>query len=109
MTQPYQPANGTEGMDFMDAWCERCLKDKGMRQKPQRDGCEIIAMSLVCGVSDPEYPKELIEDDGGNPRCTAFMEDPDPEGQDDITMLRRRKAAYDALPRDPISGRPVIA
>ncbi len=66
-TYPYRPSNGSEGCDFMEAFCMKCSEDT--------DECEIIFRSEVHDADDPEYPPEWISDDAVglvNPRCTAF-------------------------------------
>jgi len=62
---PYQPSNGTEGMWFMDKFCDRCHYEVGGRQ------CPIILKTMVLDMEDPDYPKEWIYNDGG-PVCTKF-------------------------------------
>lgn len=63
----YRPANGSEGMDFMEVYCERCVHN---RQWPL---CEIQANSMVYNVGDASYPSEWVCDDNGhNPRCLVF-------------------------------------
>lgn len=63
----YRPSNGTEGEMFMSDWCARCTKDKPPH------GCQIIALTMALEVDHPDYPAEWVEDDdGSNPRCTAF-------------------------------------
>lgn len=66
MSKPYRPSNGTEGMDFMEQFCVRCKKDEDER-------CPILGRTMAYQVDEPEYPVEWIrDDDGRNPRCTAF-------------------------------------
>ena len=56
---PYRPSNGTEGMIFMEAFCDRCAVN--------HDGdCEILAASFMGQV--PEW----LHDEHGLPCCTAF-------------------------------------
>lgn len=65
----YQPTNGTEGMCFQEHYCERCRKD----DIENKILCDIIARACSFDVTDKEYPKEWVcDDDGSNPRCTAF-------------------------------------
>lgn len=61
----YQPSNGTEGMIFAEAFCDRCARDANQ-------DCPIRADSYCYSVSDPEYPIELQYGDDGRPTCTAF-------------------------------------
>ena len=67
MTTPYRPANGSEGMEFMERFCfNDCKKYVGQ-------DCPILANSFWNFITDPDYPKEWVsDDDGSNPRCTAF-------------------------------------
>lgn len=74
--RPYRPANGTDGMDFMDSFCDRCVRDRAFQkwyagEGPEADSCPILAATCIYNVDDPQYPKEWIEDEYG-PRCTAF-------------------------------------
>jgi len=68
--KPYRPANGTEGMDFMARWCERCIHDDYEKLK----FCQILGATLAFYMNDPEYPREWIYDESGKPCCTAFEE-----------------------------------
>lgn len=77
-TRSYQPANGTEGMAFDDAWCSRCARDAAWREDDTAEPCPILSSALFFKVGDAEYPGEWIEDDvpfdqDSNPRCTAFL------------------------------------
>lgn len=76
----YRPSNGSEGDCFQAAFCERCIRDR-LARAPTWDyanGCEILCRSLFFGVNDPHYPKEWVQDDdGSNPRCTAFLDEGD--------------------------------
>ena len=69
--KPYRPSNGTEGEIFQEHFCYRCTKDS------EASPCDILGRSFWNDLGDPDYPTEWIEnDDGSNPRCTAF--DPKP-------------------------------
>lgn len=68
MTRPYRPGSGTEGMDFMEQFCDRCVRDVAQN-------CSIKDASWVYEIDDPRYPKEWVQDEAGA-RCTAF----EPEG-----------------------------
>jgi len=78
----YQPSNGTEGCWFTDKFCFQCEKDRKYHTADEpnpKDGCEIIAHAFAFSAGDKEYPEEWIsEDDGSNPRCTAFIEYQEP-------------------------------
>ena len=71
----YRPANGTEGMIFMERWCDRCSK---------ASGCEIPSRTMIYSVMhvrrrlvvvalarDDEYPSEWVGP-WNNAKCTAF-------------------------------------
>jgi hypothetical protein len=78
MSKPYRPSNGTEGDDFDHWWCSGCARDQAFRDNPDSgDGCSIVASTMIFNIDEPEYPKEWIQnDDGSNPRCTAFTTEP---------------------------------
>jgi hypothetical protein len=78
MSKSYRPSNGTEGEEFECQWCARCTHDATFREDPDSgDGCPIISAAQIFNPGDEEYPKEWIEDDdGSNPRCTAFTTEP---------------------------------
>ncbi len=63
----YRPSNGSEGMDFMARWCDKCVRDQP--SKP----CRILGRTMAFDLKDKQYPHEWIEDDNG-PRCTAFSD-----------------------------------
>lgn len=106
----YRPSNGTEGEVFMGQFCARCACEP--RSLEEHDGCPIIAATMALRDDDPEYPREWVERvSDGMRTCTAFIERP--MGWDgvptDPRAVQKAQAAYDALPRDPATGRPVIA
>lgn len=68
----YRPANGCDGMDFMERWCDRCKQDVAY-QRGDGDSCEIVCRTLIYDVGDPEYPAEWVYDAVGRPCCTAFV------------------------------------
>jgi hypothetical protein len=65
--KPYRPANGTEGANFMESWCDRCSKDN----YPYEPICPIIIDTMAYDIDDPNYPKEWQLDKNGVPYCTA--------------------------------------
>lgn len=74
--EPYRPSNGSEGMWFEDKWCNRCAREAKFREDQcAENACSIVQAAFMYDEDDPEYPKEWITDEEGNPRCTAF----DPE------------------------------
>ena len=71
----YQPAYGSEGMDFEYNWCQRCKKDEGWnRDMDPEKACMIHNRALVFDVDDQEYPAEWTYGEDGQPKCTAFEE-----------------------------------
>ncbi len=56
--KPYRPSNGTEGMMFMEAFCERCTKDRFDETGKPEDGCDILMRTLCHEIKDAEYPPE---------------------------------------------------
>ena len=78
--KPYQPSNGTEGMQFMAEFCDRCEKDRKYRKTMDGQyGCEIMANAMCYKQTDPEYPKEWTFTEEGFPVCTAFEEELEPQ------------------------------
>jgi len=74
----YRPSNGSEGMAFQAEFCDRCVKDGFRITEQPEDGCAILKNALLLDIEEEGYPKEWIEnDDGTNPRCTAFKEGTD--------------------------------
>jgi hypothetical protein len=67
--KPYRPSCGTEGMDFAEIFCDRCIKDQD-----EDDPCTIYTNTMVFMQNEPEYPKEWIYDEQEQPTCTAFEE-----------------------------------
>jgi len=72
MPKKYRPSNGTEGMDFMDKFCDRCWKEESYRRTQKGTGCKILCKTMVYDINDPEYPEEWTYDEDGNPTCTEF-------------------------------------
>lgn len=107
MSRKYRPANGIEGADFQARWCDRCAFDT--ENLDEEDGCPILADTFVHEVNSPNYPKQWVQDVKDGPRCTAFLERVPGEPRKDVFAVERIQAAYAALPRDPVTGRPVIA
>lgn len=81
----FQPSNGTEGMIFCEAFCDRCI-----HQHPDPDDerqCEILGCTMVYDPNDEEYPREWVFDEEGWPTCTAWQfwdwgDDGDPDDPD---------------------------
>ena len=62
---PYVPANGDEGIDFEEAFCENCMKED-----PECDSWCIIHADAMIGAK----PTEWTHDKDGIPCCTAWEE-----------------------------------
>lgn len=85
----YIPSNGTEGMSFMEDFCDQCL-----HQNPDPDpettkakNCEICMRTMCYHPNEPEYPREWIYLPNGKPTCTKFVKwdwnrDGDPDDPD---------------------------
>lgn len=73
--KPWRPENAGQAAWFDDAFCSRCLEDRGFRDG-DGDSCPIAAGIWPFQVTDPKYPRQVVSDESGdNPRCTAFVED----------------------------------
>lgn len=107
--KPYQPANGTEGIEFTARFCAACACEPEDIMDGEHDGCPIIALTMTHKPGDEAYPKQWVAD-GDFPRCTAFVERP--ADWDGVPLnpyaVEAKATAYAALPRDPATGRPVI-
>jgi len=70
----YRPSNGTEGMGFIESFCENCIHEKFMHTNSDDDlKCEILSNSMLYDLSDPEYPSEWTYDALGKPCCTKYV------------------------------------
>ena len=49
-------SNGTEGYAWMDAWCDRCVHDKGTRDGTDDAGCPLVRVALM-----ERTPSEWLE------------------------------------------------
>lgn len=75
-------SNGTEGYGWMDAWCGRCLHDKGTRDGTDDAGCPLVRVALMGrtpsewldGPRD-EHGRYSIEDQY---HCVEFRDEDDP-------------------------------
>ncbi len=84
--EKYRPSNGSEGMWFMEKFCENCIHDNPDLEK-ESPRCEIIALTMCLDAEDDRYPEEWTYDADGNPVCTNFKKwdwgnDGDPEDPD---------------------------
>lgn len=65
--EKWRPANGTEGIMFMEQFCYRCSEDDGEDKL-----CEICTNTMIYDTKDDEYPKEWQYGNDGQPICAAF-------------------------------------
>lgn len=68
MCRRYRPSNGTEGMGFMEKFCENCIHDNGDTVM-----CEIITLVMGLDVDHKDYPEEWTYDEKGSPTCKKFV------------------------------------
>jgi hypothetical protein len=66
--EKYRPSNGTEGEIFLEWFCARCTKGE--------TACPILGATFMLAVEDPLYPPEWTYGEDGQPKCTAFEEEP---------------------------------
>lgn len=72
--KPCQPSNSTDGMSFMELFCEKCKKDDYFRGGEELR-CDILSKSFVYRTGDSEYPEQWTHRADGQPTCTAFEEE----------------------------------
>lgn len=86
---PFRPANGTDVMAFTGTYCDRCEGDALYRETYNgKDGCPLIANSMLYKLGKPAYPTEWVYNENRCPTCTAFEEEVTPE----IRAERRERA-----------------
>ena len=61
----YFPSNGSEGIQFMDTYCQHCIRDTTLRGGNK--SCDILDKSMF-----KEKLKQWIYKDG-IPTCTSFV------------------------------------
>lgn len=98
----FYPSNGTEGMIFIDAFCEQCIHERWLHRQDQdrdEDKCDILSRTMIYKPGDPEYPEEWIYNDEGWPVCTKWQkfdwgneddgwnEPPEPEPEDPNQLM----------------------
>ena len=66
----YRPSNGTEGMIFMDNYCDQCIHECPFENSKKK--CEIITLTMCLDTNDKDYPKEWQYKDD-TPICTKFQ------------------------------------
>jgi len=62
--EPYRPSNGTEGMIFMERFCNHCTEDQTT--------CAVLTNAVLFNIGEKDYPPEWKYDGDGRPTCTAF-------------------------------------
>lgn len=83
----YVPSNGTEGMAFIEEFCDNCIHEKWSHTHNDDDKkCDILSRSMLCSVTEKDYPREW-QYVAGRPTCTAFVKwdwgnDGDPDDPD---------------------------
>ena len=78
----YQPSNGTEGMGFVECWCEKCVKFP--LSSDAKNQCSIFCATLMYDTNDSRYPNQWRYVDG-KPVCTAF------KSREEYNAERRKK------------------
>lgn len=74
LVELYCPFNSTEGMDFMEHFCDKC-KHEGLGDGQAGKYCPIAAQSMRAGkTSNSEYPNQWRYDSAGFPTCNCFVE-----------------------------------
>lgn len=66
MCKKYRPPNGIEGECFQSEWCYNCWYN-------HLNSCQVLMMTTVYDIDDPEYPVEWIYNEQGKPVCTKFL------------------------------------
>lgn len=66
-------SNGSEGLEFEERWCERCVHGDGARD--EGEACPIIIAHLLHS-GDPAISHFLTRDESGNLGCSMFIERP---------------------------------
>lgn len=74
--------NGTEGYDWLAAWCERCFHDKGTRDGSDPVGCPLVMVALM-GRTPSEWLDGPRNEHGhyrivGKYHCVEFRDEDDP-------------------------------
>ena len=91
MPKLYQPSNGSEGMGFMNVFCDRCMFDDGVSQYGEEKACTLLLSSLMYGTNDPEYPREWIYNEDGHGTCTKFILDGSKESKDEQIRIHHQR------------------
>ena len=74
MDKKYRPSNGTEGMSFIESFCDQCIHEKFVHTNNDDDlKCEILSNTMIYDLNDPEYPSEWTYDALDKPCCTKYV------------------------------------
>lgn len=70
----YRPSNGTEGMCFMEQFCDHCIHERYNQTLNDDDKkCTILSNTMTYDVTDEKYPVEWTYNEQGEPICTAHV------------------------------------
>ena len=70
----FRPDNGYEGDLFYEKWCADCQRDAAFRADPGNNrGCSILALVVVFTEDDPNYPKDWVVGEDGQPLCRSHQ------------------------------------
>lgn len=70
--KPFQPSNGTEGIMFCEAFCDRCAMQHPNSDDPEKQ-CLILLSTMIHSPGDKEYPFEWKYNAEGWPVCTSWI------------------------------------
>ncbi len=80
-SKPYRPSNGTEGMGFIEVWCDRCIRE------PLDPDSENKCVHLTKSFFEDYNGVWFVID--GKPTCTAF------KSREEYNRNRKRYAKKD--------------
>ena len=70
----YIPSNGTEGGEFLDAWCGNCARDKAMSEGAELDECDDNQVCPIIAASFRGEAVEWRELSDRSVKCIAFVQ-----------------------------------
>jgi hypothetical protein len=71
VSKSYEPSSLDERRWFTGLWCDNCVRGYFVDEEEGPD-CDILFNSAWYKPGQPDYPKEWIYDERGQPTCTAF-------------------------------------
>ena len=104
---PYRPANGTEGIDFMERFCFQCRRETWNPETDEGEKCDILTRAQLypawpaAPADGHEYPTEWVEDAEGRGTCTAFEDEAIPLP---VPVDPRQGVLFEAAPGRPDVG-----